>query len=101
MCCGWRWGYGFDLITFNLLVEMLFFKSRKFVPKGKTCLLMSYTLNKFPVEYIPTLFDNYTVTVMIQDEPYTLGLFDTAGQEVCLILFILICILSIQYKLLI
>jgi cell division control protein 42 len=63
---------------------------------------MSYTLNKFPLEYIPTVFgnffnvkyeiktimlifsvssDNYAVTVMIQDEPYTLGLFDTAGQE--------------------
>ncbi|CAG8563167.1 4071_t:CDS:2 [Ambispora leptoticha] len=27
------------------------------------------------------VFDNYAVTVMIGDEPYTLGLFDTAGQE--------------------
>ena len=42
---------------------------------------MSYTLNKFPIEYIPTVFDNYAVTVRIQGEPYTLGLFDTAGQE--------------------
>ena len=25
------------------------------------------------------VFDNYAVTVMIGDEPYTLGLFDTAG----------------------
>jgi len=30
---------------------------------------------------VPTVFDNYAVTVMIGDEPYTLGLFDTAGQE--------------------
>jgi len=59
---------------------------------------MSYTQNRFPVEYIPTVFDNYAVPVMIQDEPYTLGLFDTAGQEVCLILYF---IYSIQYKLLI
>ena len=33
----------------------------------------------------PTLttqvFDNYAVTVMIGEDPYTLGLFDTAGQE--------------------
>ena len=25
------------------------------------------------------MFDNYAVTVMIGDDPYTLGLFDTAG----------------------
>ena len=30
---------------------------------------------------VPTVFDNYAVTVMIGEDPYTLGLFDTAGQE--------------------
>ncbi len=48
---------------------------------GKTCLLISYTSNQFPEDYVPTVFDNYAVTVMIGDEPYTFGLFDTAGQE--------------------
>ena len=48
---------------------------------GKTCLLISYTSNKFPAEHVPTVFDSYAVTVLIGGEAHTLGLFDTPGQE--------------------
>ena len=34
-----------------------------------------------PIFIFVLVFDNYAVTVMIGGEPYTLGLFDTAGQE--------------------
>ena len=47
---------------------------------GKTCMLVSYATNKFPREHVPTVFDNYAVTVVAAGIPYTLGLFDTAGQ---------------------
>lgn len=49
---------------------------------GKTCLLVSYTQQKFPEIYVPTIFENYVTTVRSpQGKLIDLALWDTAGQE--------------------
>ncbi|KAJ0033473.1 hypothetical protein NQD34_000580 [Periophthalmus magnuspinnatus] len=48
---------------------------------GKTSLVVSYTTNGYPSEYVPTAFDNFTVVVMVDGKPVRLQLCDTAGQK--------------------
>ncbi|KYQ93522.1 Rho GTPase [Tieghemostelium lacteum] len=48
---------------------------------GKTSLLISFSSGGFPRDYQPTVFDNFSSLCTFNGKTFTLGLFDTAGQE--------------------
>ena len=48
---------------------------------GKTSLLIVYAQNRFPEEYVPTVFENYVPLVQFRGQTVELALWDTAGQE--------------------
>ena len=49
---------------------------------GKTCLLSSYSMNEFPLLYVPTIFENTVVSLAAPSgKSIELALWDTAGQE--------------------
>ena len=41
---------------------------------GKTCVLSTYSKNKFPEEYVPTIFDNTTTTIKVNNTIVNLSL---------------------------
>ena len=44
-------------------------------------IILSYCKDEFPKEYVPTIFENYSANVNVDNKNITLGLWDTAGQE--------------------
>jgi len=48
---------------------------------GKTSLIVSYTTNGYPSEYVPTAIDTYDVVVHVDGVPVTFEMCDTPGQD--------------------
>ncbi len=48
---------------------------------GKRCMVERFTTGAFPNDYIPTVFENYTLDISYKDKCLSLQLWLTAGQE--------------------
>ena len=48
---------------------------------GKTCLLVSYSANGFPIQYVPTVYESYSADITADGRPMNLDLNDTSGQQ--------------------
>ncbi|CAF3348478.1 unnamed protein product [Rotaria socialis] len=48
---------------------------------GKSSLVVSYTTNDFPTQYVPTAFDNYSVDVSVGTRLVHIDICDTGGKE--------------------
>ncbi|KAK2160664.1 hypothetical protein LSH36_128g04017 [Paralvinella palmiformis] len=48
---------------------------------GKTCLLIVFIKDEFPIRYLPTVFETYVNDIIVDNNEVELALWDTAGQE--------------------
>jgi len=48
---------------------------------GKSSLVVSYTTNDFPTNYVPTAFDNYSVDISVGNRLVHFDICDTGGKE--------------------
>uniref|UniRef100_A0A4X2JSJ8 Ras homolog family member C n=1 Tax=Vombatus ursinus TaxID=29139 RepID=A0A4X2JSJ8_VOMUR len=48
---------------------------------GKTCLLLAFSKDQFPENYVPTVFENYVADIEVDGKQVELALWDTASQE--------------------
>ncbi|KAI3837214.1 hypothetical protein MKX03_010779 [Papaver bracteatum] len=49
---------------------------------GKTCMILRFTRDEFPTEYIPTrVFGNYKTTVIVEGTTININLLDAAGEQ--------------------
>ena len=48
---------------------------------GKTCMLIRYTTNTFPTDYVPTIIDKYEANMILDGRTISLSLVDCCGNE--------------------